>query len=232
MAKPPTSRIDKLLSSLGYGSRSQMAQMAKAGGITLDGADVTDVSQRIAVTPDLPTRMQVDGEPLDPLPGVVILLNKPLGMTCSHKEEGPLVYDLLPRRWRGRDPAISTVGRLDKQTSGLLLMTDDGDLLQVLGHALLEGGQEVLVPDEVELRVMERQRALGQERVGGGGGGVGGGHGHGEAHQRQRERQDGLGGGNGTHRPRTVPRTRRIASAGGARRRGAPRGREGGKNKC
>ena len=50
-------------------------------------------------------------------------------MTCSHKEQGPLVHDLLPRRWRGRDPAISTVGRLDKQTSGLLLMTDDGDLL-------------------------------------------------------------------------------------------------------
>jgi 16S rRNA pseudouridine516 synthase len=132
MAKLPTSRIDKLLSSLGYGSRSQMAQMAKAGGITLDGADVTDVSQRIAMTPDLPTRMQVDGEPLDPLPGVVILLNKPLGMTCSHKEEGPLVYDLLPARWRRRDPAISTVGRLDKQTSGLLLMTDDGDLLHRL----------------------------------------------------------------------------------------------------
>jgi len=132
MAKLPTSRIDKLLSSLGYGSRSQMAQMAKAGGITLDGADVTDVSQRIAMTPGLPMRMQVDGEPLDPLPGVVILLNKPLGMTCSHKEEGPLVYDLLPARWRRRDPAISTVGRLDKQTSGLLLMTDDGDLLHRL----------------------------------------------------------------------------------------------------
>jgi 16S rRNA pseudouridine516 synthase len=60
---------------------------------------------------------------------VVILLHKPLGVTCSHKEAGPLVYDLLPTRWRARDPAISTVGRLDKETSGLLLMTDDGDLL-------------------------------------------------------------------------------------------------------
>jgi 16S rRNA pseudouridine516 synthase len=59
----------------------------------------------------------------------VILVKKPLGMTCSHKEDGPLVHDLLPRRWRARDPAISTVGRLDKQTSGLLLLTDDGDLL-------------------------------------------------------------------------------------------------------
>lgn len=129
MTKPPTSRIDKLLSSMGYGSRAEMARMAKAGGITLDGADITDVSQRIPLTPDLPARMQIDGHPLDPLQGLVILLNKPLGMTCSHKEDGPLVYDILPKRWRARDPAISTVGRLDKQTSGLLLLTDDGDLL-------------------------------------------------------------------------------------------------------
>lgn len=129
MAKTPTARIDKLLASLGYGSRAEMARMAKAGGITLDGAELGDVSQRIPLTPDLPARMSIDGEPLDPLPGLVILLNKPLGMTCSHKEDGPLVYDVLPRRWRARDPAISTVGRLDKQTSGLLLLTDDGDLL-------------------------------------------------------------------------------------------------------
>lgn len=129
MTRFPTSRIDRLLSSMGYGSRAEMARMAKAGGITLDGADLTDVSQRIALTPDLPARLMIDGQPLDPLQGLVILLNKPLGMTCSHKEDGPLVYDLLPRRWRARDPAISTVGRLDKQTSGLLLLTDDGNLL-------------------------------------------------------------------------------------------------------
>ena len=114
---------------MGYGSRNEMARMAKAGGIMLDGEDFTDVTKRIPVTPDLPTRMEIDGEPLDPVAGMVILLNKPLGMTCSHKEDGALVYDVLPERWLRRDPAISTIGRLDKQTSGLLLMTDDGDLL-------------------------------------------------------------------------------------------------------
>lgn len=129
MAKLPTSRVDKLLSSLGYGSRAEMARLAKAGGITLDALPLLDVSQRIPVTADLPSRMQVDGGALDPVQGVVILLNKPVGMTCSHKEDGLLVYDLLPRRWRQRDPAISTIGRLDKQTSGLLVLTDDGDLL-------------------------------------------------------------------------------------------------------
>lgn len=129
MAKIPTSRVDKLLGSMGYGSRAEMARMGKAGGIVLDGVDLTDVSKRIPVTPDLPSRMEIDGEPLDPVPGLVMLLNKPLGMTCSRKEDGALVYDILPDRWKRRDPAISTIGRLDKQTTGLLLLTDDGDLL-------------------------------------------------------------------------------------------------------
>ena len=129
MSKTPTARIDKLLSSLGYGSRAEMARLARAGGVMLDGAEVADVSKRIPVTPELPARMQVDGEPLDPPHGLVLMLHKPVGMTCSHKEDGPLVYDVLPDRWRRRDPAISTIGRLDKDTSGLLLMTDDGDLL-------------------------------------------------------------------------------------------------------
>jgi 16S rRNA pseudouridine516 synthase len=127
--KTPTSRVDKLLGSMGYGSRTEMARLGKAGGIVLDGADLTDVSRRIPVTPDLPARMAIDGQPLDPVPGLVMMLHKPLGMTCSRKEDGALVYDVLPPRWRRRDPAISTIGRLDKQTTGLLLLTDDGDLL-------------------------------------------------------------------------------------------------------
>jgi 16S rRNA pseudouridine516 synthase len=127
--KTPTARLDKLLGSLGYGSRQEIARLARVGGVELDGVDVTDASTRIAVTPDLPQRMTVDGRPVDPPQGLLLILNKPPGMTCSHKEDGALVYDVLPDRWRRRDPAISTVGRLDKETSGLLLMTDDGDLL-------------------------------------------------------------------------------------------------------
>ena len=129
MAKDSTSRVDKLLSSMGYGSRNEAARMAKAGSITLDFAKLRDVTKRIRVTPDLPSRMEIEGDALDPVAGMVIMLNKPLGMTCSHKEDGSLVYDLLPERWKRRNPAISTIGRLDKMTSGLLLLTDDGDLL-------------------------------------------------------------------------------------------------------
>lgn len=130
MSKPvATQRLDKLLANMGYGSRREIQSLARVGAITLDGDEIERADERIALTPDLPERMRIDDEPLDPLPGLVLMLHKPLGVTCSHKEAGPLVYGLLPERWRRRDPAISTVGRLDKETSGLLLMTDDGGLL-------------------------------------------------------------------------------------------------------
>ena len=129
MSKAPSLRLDRLLSNLGYGSRREVQQLIWAGLVTLDGDVVDDSDEKIAVTRDLAARMTVDGEALDPPPGLALMMNKPLGVTCSHKELGPLVYALLPERWRRREPAISTVGRLDKDTSGLLLMTDDGALL-------------------------------------------------------------------------------------------------------
>jgi 16S rRNA pseudouridine516 synthase len=114
---------------MGYGSRRDVQDMVRAGWIVLDGARVLKADGRIAVSADLVQRMRIRGEPLDPPPGVVLMLNKPVGVTCSQKDAGPLVYSLLPERWRRRDPALSTVGRLDKETSGLLLLTDDGPLL-------------------------------------------------------------------------------------------------------
>ncbi len=127
--KAPTARLDKLLANLGYGSRREVQALIEGGRVVLDGEAETDPSQRVYVTSDLAVRMTVSGAPLDPPPGVVLMLNKPLGVTCSQKDTGPLIYSLLPERWRRRDPAISTVGRLDKETSGLILMTDDGALL-------------------------------------------------------------------------------------------------------
>jgi 16S rRNA pseudouridine516 synthase len=124
-----TVRLDRLLANMGYGSRREIQKLVQVGGVTLDGAPVAEADMRIAATPDLRERMRVDGARLDPVPGMALMLHKPLGVTCSHKEAGALVYELLPGRWRMREPAISTVGRLDKETSGLLLMTDDGALL-------------------------------------------------------------------------------------------------------
>jgi 16S rRNA pseudouridine516 synthase len=132
-------RLDRLLANLGYGSRREVQRLVWMGLVSLDGIDLTDSEQRIAVTPDLSSRMTVDDEPLDPPPGFALMLHKPTGVTCSHKEQGPLVYKLLPERWRRREPTISSVGRLDKETSGLLLMTDDGKLL----HRIISPRSEV-----------------------------------------------------------------------------------------
>lgn len=122
-------RLDRLLANMGYGSRRDIQALARAGDILLDGQALTQADQRLALSPALTARLTVCGEALDPLPGLTLMLHKPAGVTCSHKEAGPLVYGLLPERWRRREPALSSIGRLDKDTSGLLLITDDGALL-------------------------------------------------------------------------------------------------------
>jgi 16S rRNA pseudouridine516 synthase len=120
-------RLDRLLANLGYGSRREVDAMIRGGRVTLDGAGLLASDCKIAAA-DAP-RLQVESEPLDPMPGLVLMMHKPVGTICSHDEAGPLVHDLLPARWRRRDPPLSSAGRLDKDTSGLLLLTDDGALL-------------------------------------------------------------------------------------------------------
>ncbi|WP_395697740.1 pseudouridine synthase [Methylocella sp.] len=132
MSATPKLRLDRLLAGLGYGSRAQVAALLRAGRVTQDGAPLADPARKIEAGGPAYARLALDGEPLDPPPGLAILLDKPQGVTCSRKEAGPLVYDLLPERYLRREPAVSSVGRLDKETSGLLLLTDDGALLHRL----------------------------------------------------------------------------------------------------
>jgi len=121
-------RLDKLLSSLGYCSRKEVSKLIREGIIT--HAENLPLKHDTKVSHD---EVYFEGEPLDPSQGMVILMHKPTGLICSHDDgEGKLVYNLLPPRWRLRDPKISTIGRLDKETSGLLLLTDDGALLHRL----------------------------------------------------------------------------------------------------
>ncbi len=87
---------------------------------------LTDASKKLD-----DAHLTIDGEPIDPA-NLLVMLNKPLGVTCSHKEDGPLVYHLFPERWQRRNPVLTTVGRLDKETSGLLLLTDDGQIVHRL----------------------------------------------------------------------------------------------------
>ncbi|MET0331266.1 MAG: pseudouridine synthase [Dyella sp.] len=117
-------KLVKLIANLGYGSRKDVTQMFREGRITDADGEVLYADDKVAHEV-----IRVDDEPLDPPQGLVLMLNKPLGTTCSTKDKGRVVYDLLPLRYRMRDPALSTVGRLDRDTSGLLLFTDDGALL-------------------------------------------------------------------------------------------------------
>jgi 16S rRNA pseudouridine516 synthase len=121
-------RLDQLLTSLGYASRSESKKLIASGLVTVDGKQITKSDFKA-----FHHEVLFDGKPLDPPQGMVILMHKPVGLVCSHDDgEGRLIYDLLPVRWRNRDPKISTIGRLDKETSGLLLLTDDGQLLHRL----------------------------------------------------------------------------------------------------
>lgn len=117
-------KLVKHLANLGYGSRKEVAWMFREGRVT-DGSG--EVLYADDVVPHAAIR--VDGEALDPPQGLLLMLHKPIGVTCSTKDPGRVVYDLLPPRFRLRNPALSIVGRLDRDTSGLLLLTDDGQLL-------------------------------------------------------------------------------------------------------
>jgi 16S rRNA pseudouridine516 synthase len=174
-------RLDRLLANLGYGTRRTVQNLVNNKAVVLNGEVLTKAEQHIALTPDLPNRLSVEGEPLDPLPGLHLIMHKPLGYTCSRSDgEGKLVYELLPERWAMREPALSTIGRLDKETSGLLLFTDDGALLHKItspkhkvlkrylatlarpltgreaalfatGELMLEGEKKPLLPAEIEV---------------------------------------------------------------------------------
>lgn len=128
-ARPPMARLDRLLANLGYGSRREVSDLVRRGQVALDGQVLKDAGARTPVTPDLPQRMTVGGQPVDPPAPLTLLMHKPLGVVCSHREAGRSVYELLPHRWRAREPGLSTIGRLDKETSGLLLITDEGPFL-------------------------------------------------------------------------------------------------------
>lgn len=117
-------KLVKLLANLGYGSRKQVAWMFREGRVTDAAGDVLYADDQVGHDD-----VRVDGELLDPPQGLAMMLHKPAGYTCSTKDTGRLVYDLLPPRFRLRAPVLSTVGRLDRETSGLLLFTDDGQLL-------------------------------------------------------------------------------------------------------
>jgi len=116
-------RLDQLLANLGYCSRREARGWIASGAVTVRGAPADDFAEKVS-----PEEVRLDHPG-----GLLLLLHKPRGLVCSHDgREGPSVYSLLPERWRRRNPTITSVGRLDKDTSGLLLLTDQSPLVHWL----------------------------------------------------------------------------------------------------
>ena len=122
-------KLVKLLANLGYGSRKEAQRLIRSGAVTDEAGTVLGENE-------LPPhdRIRFRGEELDPPAPLVIMLNKPDGYTCSSEDPGSTIYDLLPERFALRNPGLNPIGRLDKDTTGLLLMTDDGKLLHKIIH--------------------------------------------------------------------------------------------------
>ena len=128
-------RLDKFLCDCGVGTRSQVKNIVRSGAVTVDDIPERDSSRKI--DPEKQT-VAVNGEILNKRGRVVVMLNKPTGfVTATEDKTDRTVMELLPAEYRRMD--LKPVGRLDKATEGLLLFTNDGDLL----HRLISPKKEV-----------------------------------------------------------------------------------------
>ena len=128
-------RLDKFLCDSGAGTRSQVKVILKGGRVTLDGKVVKDGSLKFDPAKSVVT---LDGEALGGKRRVVLMLHKPAGfVTATEDKQDRTVMELLPQEYKHLE--LNPVGRLDKATEGLLLFTNDGDLL----HRLISPKKEV-----------------------------------------------------------------------------------------
>ena len=135
-------RLQKVLAAVGFGSRRACEDLIAQGRVTVDGT-VATLGQRVDTQV---AQVSVDGVPVSVRPGLVYyLLNKPRGVvtTASDPQGRPTVIELVPA-----EPRVFPVGRLDADTEGLLILTNDGDMAHRLAHPSFGVEKEYLI--EVE----------------------------------------------------------------------------------
>lgn len=121
-------RLDKVLANMGYGSRKDVRKIVKAGEVTVNGIVAKDFSMHVDPENDV---IEVDGEVLEYKKYIYVMLNKPQGVISATEDDyDETVVDILPDEYKIFRPA--PVGRLDKDTEGLLILTNDGELNHLL----------------------------------------------------------------------------------------------------
>lgn len=135
-------RIDAYLSGLGYCSRSEAKLFLKQNSVFIKDERVFNPSLKAKHSDITVNNEALDNEK------ILIVLNKPKDYICSHNDAGKLIYSLLPKRLQNRNPKISTIGRLDIDTSGIILLTNDGEL----NHALTSPKKDIKKIYEVGLK--------------------------------------------------------------------------------
>lgn len=152
----PSQSIIKLLTSSGVGSRRQIAVIIKRGGLAVNGSTIENFNELVDPTKDVIT---IDGKHISitKIPLVYLMLNKPKGIISSTSDErgAKTVMDILPEKYQRM--RLYPVGRLDKDSTGLILLTNDGDLTLWLTHPRFEQEKEYvavlgrnLYPDDKE----------------------------------------------------------------------------------
>lgn len=137
-------RLDKFLTSQNIASRREAAKLIRSGKVTVDGQ--TGAKPDTKILPGL-TAVEVNGRPVVYRKHLYIMMNKPAGLiSASQDKRAQTVLDILPGQWRRR--GMFPAGRLDKDTTGLLILTDDGDF----AHRMLSPSRHVYKLYEARVR--------------------------------------------------------------------------------
>lgn len=143
-------RLNKFIAHHGGYSRRQADDLIVAKKVTLNGSPAT-IGDRVTVS----DKIEIDGKPLKATVAISVLMNKPTNYVCSRRRQGdtPTIYELLPESLHTLKPA----GRLDSDSSGLLLLTTDGDLAFRMTHPKFHKQKTYLVSLDRDLEPLHQQ---------------------------------------------------------------------------